>query len=272
MGRLGHLRRATRESRRASRRRTLAREWEYADDRFGTQRPAGAAAWREAALQASHRAHRGFFRVLPLLTVIVVVAGVMAAPSSAFGATQIEWGWGQKGAGQLGDGTASSYRDPPVPGVQGVAGLAAGQGFSLALMKDGTVTAWGFNNPGLGDGKSTFSYVPVQVSGLSGVTAIAAGRFHGVALRGDGTVVAWGSNGRGQLGDGTTIDRTVPVPVSGLSGGRAIAAGGDDSLALLEDGTVMAWGQNQGGQLGDGTTIDSDVPVAVHGLSDVRAI
>lgn len=210
--------------------------------------------------------------MLPLLAAIVVVAGAAAAPAAALGATHIVWGWG-KNEGQLGDGTEGNVRALPVPSEQGVVGVSAGDLFSLALMEDGTITAWGYNGQGqLGDGTTTESKVPVPVSGLSGVTAIAAGWSDGLALRGDGTVWAWGSNDHGELGDGTTISHSVPVQVIGLSGVTAIAAGRADSLALLKDGTVMAWGYNWSGQLGDGTTADSSVPIAVHGLSGVSAI
>src|SRR2546427_2794281 len=123
--------------------------------------PAARSSLEGGGLKGSLGAHRGFSGVLALLAATVAVVGVTAAPSSAFGATQIEWGWGENGGGQTGDGTSSSYRDSPVPGVQGVAGLSVGQGFSLALMEEGTGTAWGFKNAGLGDGKSTFSYEPV---------------------------------------------------------------------------------------------------------------
>jgi alpha-tubulin suppressor-like RCC1 family protein len=185
--------------------------------------------------------------------------------------------WGDNSSGQLGDGTipgpspcrvACSMTPVPVSDLSGITAISAGGGYSLALLRNGTVMAWGANSSGqLGDGTTTSSEVPVPVSDLSGVTAISAGRRHGLALLRDGTVMAWGDNEDGQLGDGTATNSDVPVPVSGLSGVTAISAGWSHSLARLRDGTVMAWGANSFGQLGDGAFTGPDpCPEGVHRL------
>lgn len=112
---------------------------------------------------------------------------------------------------------------------KGVKAIAAGRHFSLALLTNGTVMAWGENTFGqLGDGTTVSSDAPVAVAGLSGVTAIAAGAEFSLALLSNGTVMAWGLNEHGRLGDGTITGpetcnsslpcSTTPVPVSGLSG------------------------------------------------------
>jgi hypothetical protein len=195
--------------------------------------------------------------------------------------------WGSNEAGELGDGsttgpeecylhTPCSTRPVPVSGLSEVTAIAGGYDHSLALLKNGTVMAWGQNWVGqLGDGGSGLeasSDVPVPVSGLDGVTAIAASGLDSLALISDGAVMAWGENSNGQLGNGSKADSDVPVAVNGLSEATAIASGPDDSLALLSNGTAMAWGGNKWGQLGDGTKARSDVPVAVSGLSEATAI
>jgi alpha-tubulin suppressor-like RCC1 family protein len=205
--------------------------------------------------------------------------------------------WGSNYYGQLGDGTtcdpttkANCQRSTPVavPGLGGVVAVAAGHGHSLAVLRDGTVRAWGWGGYGqLGDGTPCVSgaasrcqrSTPVMVSGLSGATAVAGGSRHSLALLGDGTVRAWGSNDTRQLGastDQTCYDfpcSRTPVAVSTLSGVTAIAAQSSfHNLALLGDGTVRAWGENDNNQLGDGTTIPRSSPVAVSGLSGVTAI
>ncbi len=106
-------------------------------------------------------------------------------------------------------------------------GIAGGAFHSLALRKDGTVVAWGYN----ADGETN---VP---TGVNTIVAAAGGRFHNLAAGRDGTVAAWGYNGSGQA--------TVPP---GLSNVVAVAGGGDHSLALRRDGTVAAWGYNLYGQ------------------------
>jgi hypothetical protein len=178
-------------------------------------------------------------------------------------------------------------------GLSGVKALAAsgnrggGEGsedFSLALLENGTVLAWGANLSGqLGNGTETLSAEPVAVCAvgekapcvnhLNGVKAIAAGVGWGLALLENGKVVAWGENSEGQLGSGNETKSTVPVIVCAvgatspcseeskqLKGVKAVEAGQDQSLALLENGTVVAWG---GPDLGNGTSTKSNTPVAV---------
>lgn len=108
----------------------------------------------------------------------------------------------------------------PAAGLSNVASVVAGNAVSLALRQDGTVYAWGFNNPA--------TNVPV---GLSGVVAIAAGQSHALALLSNGTVRAWGL--------GTSGQTNVPASLSNVI---AVAAGTAHSAALRSDGTVVAWG------------------------------
>jgi alpha-tubulin suppressor-like RCC1 family protein len=188
--------------------------------------------------------------------------------------------WGENGFGQLGNATAGvdSLIAVPVNGLGEVTQVAAGGNHALALLRNGTVMAWGYNAFGqLGDGKTGYensSDVPVPVSGLSEVTAVAAGYNDSFALLRNGTVEAWGYNASGELGTGSTAEANpTPAPVSGLSQVTAISAGlGGVATALLSDGTVMDWGYGQFGELGDGTNESSDVPVAVSGLSGVVAL
>ncbi len=188
--------------------------------------------------------------------------------------------WGSNGNGQLGDGTDSNISDVPVAvkGLSGVMTVAAGGQHSLALLKNGTVMAWGENDSGqLGDGTFNGSDLPVAVKGLSGVMSISAGSEHSMALLTDGTVVAWGSNSFYQLGQNNNFpggigQSDVPVLVKGLSGVTAISAGGLFNLALLSNGTVMDWGDNATGQLGNGTTNDIIMPAPLPGLSAVTAV
>jgi hypothetical protein len=175
-----------------------------------------------------------------------------------------------------------------------VKAIAAGAGFSLALLTNGQVFAWGYNGDGgLGQGTTSTSgckCVPaaLRVTGLSGVTAIAASGLapQGLALLSDGSVKGWGSNDGGQLGNGCPAGNSAtcptPVTVGGVSGATAIATSGDHSLALLDNGTIVAWGDNRGGYLGDGSTGGpstcysstpcSPTPVAVKSLNKVAGI
>lgn len=201
-------------------------------------------------------------------------------------------GWGANREGQLGTGTTASSRVPVAitnfATLGGVTAIAAGGEFSLALLTNGTVLAWGANEEGeLGNGKTTRVTSPAAVKGLSNVTAIAAGGEFALARLSNGTVMSWGSNQAAQLGvpaevksigEGETeeveiVHSDVPLTVQQLSGVTAIAAGGEHALALLDSGEVSAWGGNGAGQLGDGSKGGmSNVPTPVANLSGVTAI
>lgn len=187
--------------------------------------------------------------------------------------------WGDDQVGQLGDGVIETFSDVPVvvSNLSGVTAVSAGLAHNLALLRDATVMAWGFNRNGqLGDDNvGTNSTVPVPVKNLSGVNAVSAGGQHSLALLGDGTVRAWGSNSNAQLGTGSINppNRALPVAVKRLKGVSAISAGGFHSLALLTTGDVMAWGDDQAGELGNGIIPPFSVlPVRVHHVSTVSAV
>jgi alpha-tubulin suppressor-like RCC1 family protein len=200
-------------------------------------------------------------------------------------------GWGANREGQLGTGTTASSRVPVAitnfATLGGVTAIAAGGEFSLALLTNGTVLAWGTNEEGeLGNGKTTRVTSPAAVKGLSNVTAIAAGGEFALARLSNGTVMSWGAGTEGQLGSGKFSKSLTPIAVKGLSGVTAIAAGGEFALVRLSNGTVMSWGSNQAAQLGvpaevknigEGETeeveiVHSDVPLPVQQLSGVTAI
>src|SRR6266704_3335305 len=180
----------------------------------------------------------------------------------------------------LSTGTTKTSAVPvPVKGLSGVTAIAAGSLFSLALMSNGTVVAWGDNREGqLGDGTLRNSTVPVPVTGLSGVTSIAAGALHSLAVLGNGTAMAWGDNESGQLGVGRRVSlRVVPTAVAKITGITAIAAGEEHSVALLSDGSVWVWGGNGEFQLArrngfPGGIGQSNVPLRVPGLGKAKAI
>jgi alpha-tubulin suppressor-like RCC1 family protein len=226
--------------------------------------------------------------------------------------------WGENQHGELGIKAESGAGVPtpvctvfestcePEHVLKEVVAIAAGERFSLALLHDGTVMAWGENAAGelatgkskgpekctpLGSKKVACSHIPLVVAGLSEVTAISAAGEHAMALLANGHVMAWGADSEGQLGDGASKTAATPTAVcaSGelarcahdLEGVSAVAAGDHTGLALLSDGDVLDWGSNYNGQLGDGSFTGpescgsescSRSPVAVSGLSEVSAI
>ena len=219
------------------------------------------------------------------LTSIVALGG-RAYHTLAIKSDGTVWAWGNDRSGALGNGVADNRPDFPVPvQVQNLNNplmVTAGYAFSVALLQDHTLVAWG-NNPNgqLGDGTVTPHSTPAPVLGIDHVVSVSAGWNHVVAIKSDGTVWTWGAStwigtypGSGMLGDGTTQDRHLPVQVPGLAG--AIQASGGDSLTsvLLRDGTVWTFGSNGAGQLGTGSfsAAQSLVPVQVLGLNNIVSI
>ncbi len=197
------------------------------------------------------------------------------------------WAWGNNEKGQLGDGSTEPGKTPvqvktsdSKENLDGIVAVAAGGLHTIALKKDGTVWAWGYNDDGqLGDNSYNKRRLSAtQVKGpdgddeLEGIIAVAAGKAHSLALKKDGTVWAWGLNDNRQLGDNSTSTRKAPVQVKGLKGIIAIAAGGSHSLALKNDGTFWTWGNNEDGQLGDNSTSAKKSLVLLSGLKGVQAI
>jgi alpha-tubulin suppressor-like RCC1 family protein len=187
--------------------------------------------------------------------------------------------WGYNSSGQLGDGTNVNRSTPvDVVGLPSAASaIAAGTGFTCALLVAGGVKCWGDNSLGeLGNGTTGgHSYAPVDVSGLaSGVLDVAAGGLHACALSTAGGPSCWGANDDGQLGDGTTTPWNVPVEVTGLSSGVAsVNLGGGHTCALLSTTGIKCWGRNDfGGELGDGTNTNRYTPVDVLGLGSGVAV
>jgi alpha-tubulin suppressor-like RCC1 family protein len=178
------------------------------------------------------------------------------------------FGWGSNHRGQaIGYPTPDPYTTNGLVTLggevlRGVVAVEAGNGFSLALKKNGTVAVWGSGYEGA-------TAVP---PGLSNVTAIAAGEFHGLALKTDGTVACWGGRKGVFAGlsnvvciaaakswfwhdvalksDGSIIEQhpTEQQIVLVDTNVVAISAGYNHSLALKRDGTVFGWGSNNEGQ------------------------
>jgi alpha-tubulin suppressor-like RCC1 family protein len=161
--------------------------------------------------------------------------------------------WGAGYSGDLGDGSIEGAVSPvEVKGLsEEVKAISAGGAFSLALLKGGTIDAWGSNEDGrLGTGSMSgpeecgelktpcSTRATPAANGLKDVSTIAAGLSQGLALLGDGSVMAWGQNGDGQLGNGTSTGPEIgcgalhvdicsdkPVKVRRVTGAGGIAGG-----------------------------------------------
>ena len=133
----------------------------------------------------------------PLSTVPVAVSGLRGAVAVAAGYqhsiallnTGEVMAWGDNGFFQLAQpqGFPGGFADSDVPlavaGFEDATAIAAGGLFSLALLSNGTVAAWGDNAFGqLGDSSTDTKQSVVHVTGMTGVTKIAAGGASSLAL------------------------------------------------------------------------------------------
>lgn len=191
--------------------------------------------------------------------------------------------WGRNSFGQLGLGDMERRGDDPnemgdnLPAVNlGMAATAvtAGENHTCALLSDGTVRCWGYNDSGqlgLGD-QNNWGDVPVEKDMFPVVdlgqgataTAIAAGWNHTCARLSSGAVKCWGNNASGQLGLGHSNNmgdepgEMAALPTVNLGPGltaKAIAGGGQHTCAWLSTNAVKCWGLAAEGQLG----LDDDV-------------
>ena len=190
------------------------------------------------------------------------------------------YAWGRGDSGQLGIGplplvqfktrSARVERYVPypvrVPDLGDVVAIRAGNHHSLALLKDGTVRAWGMNKQGqIGDGTFTNRDRPLTVPGVRNAVAIATGGYRSAALLADGTVMEWGAN------HVNLTPRPTPALVPGVRGIRSIVAGGEQVCALTQSGELITWGQNAHYETGRGSG-DTTRPGLVKGLTDVRFV
>jgi|GEM_PF-1688953 len=271
-----------------------------------------------------HSQRRGLVLIVSAAMTALMLGMTLATTAQA--TPNAAYAWGLNSSGQLGDGTsegpekcgeelrACSTTPVPVSGLTGVVALAGGgefesTNFSLALLENGTVMAWGADPGGaLGDGSTGSSDVPVPVCAVAAstttpcsepseqlkeVVAISAGADHAIAVLKDGTVVTWGQIAFGGLGDGKKSSSSVPVRVCAvgtpspeereekgeepgcpggpyLAGVTAISTGSRFFLAV-SSGTVVAWGQDSGeGNLGNGKTSGTSwVPAPVCAVGTV---
>ncbi|MEY2482607.1 MAG: hypothetical protein QOK24_1135 [Verrucomicrobiota bacterium] len=203
------------------------------------------------------------------LTGIVSIAagGGTVAAIDADGAI---WTWGAGANGALGNGLTEDKAYPvqvmtagannqavPLAGVSQVA--CGSSGFCIALVRSGTVWAWGnnsFSQLGIVAGGSSSVAAPIVVAPNIAIDAIAAGSAHGIAHSTNGNVYGWGYNGRGQLGTGSTgVAQAPPVVMNagpdGMNNISDLAAGPNFSVMVrYTDRAVFVTGDNQSGQFG----------------------
>jgi alpha-tubulin suppressor-like RCC1 family protein len=134
--------------------------------------------------------------------------------------------WGMNTQGQLGDNTLDSKSIPTsisLDGGETAVKVSAGLDHTCAILSDGTIQCWGFNQYGqVGDKTLITRMVPTKVfpfgTGLSNVERTAldlsVSSSSSCAILSDKMVSCWGRGSSGQLGDDTKISKNVPTIVA----------------------------------------------------------
>ncbi|HEY8039689.1 MAG TPA: hypothetical protein VIF15_07840 [Polyangiaceae bacterium] len=204
---------------------------------------------------------------------------------------------------------ASAVAAPASPAPLRVARLALGTNYSVALLSDGTVMAWGlaqFSSITL-DGKAGHP-TPVRVPGIDHVAQVGVGEDFACVLGEDRRVTCWGRDWdqwtRGRHSTAAVVhgEHVAELGVAGrhgcalgpggsvdcwgstLSGGSAgsatfqrIAVAGDRVCGIKADQTVWCWGLKLGREWEywprEGyEPYASDLPMRARGLAGVRSL
>ena len=169
--------------------------------------------------------------------------------SLAVGSDGNLYAWGDNQNGQLGDGTTTNRTASTMaaaPAGKRFVQVAAGNGHSMALDRDGRVWTWGSNEReqlGRTPDDSNPAGKPGQAATPAGVTfiAISAGADHSTALDRDGNTWTWGDNTYRQLGSSASgpTPTGVGVPEAAFA---SVSAGARHSIGLDANGTAWTWG------------------------------
>lgn len=191
-----------------------------------------------------------------LLPILVILLTLTTFPTSTVADSGTLWAWGGNMHGQLGIPAGRQQFTPtPVPSLGPVKAIAAGSGFTVALLETGEVLGWGRIDMGHWMSDVTYGPQPVDVerhttlaktfglfsSGkLTEVVAVTAGSYHALALQKDGTVWAWGRWDIAWPWAAKEARKYSPTPLklSNLGNISDFSARGGD-LLLTRDGWVL---------------------------------
>jgi alpha-tubulin suppressor-like RCC1 family protein len=173
------------------------------------------------------------------------------------------WGWGMNHLYQLGQGSGSTSINLPVqipmPGGMKATKISGRGNHGMALLEDGTVAAWGWNDHAqIGNDTQTSNNggVPSAVRaifpvGTPKIVDIAAAGYQSLAVDETGKVWYWG---RSDFGGSTVVKKPA---ARGLENGWIVYGGFQGHAAVrISDGQLYTWGNNRFGVLGMGTVND----------------
>jgi len=185
--------------------------------------------------------------------------------------------WGDVADGRLGITQEPNVLIPTATASLGstASEVAAGGAHTCALLTNGSVTCFGYNDTGqLGQTPTqpaSSNATPTVVALVATATHISAGKQFTCALLSTAVVHCFGDNASGQLGsDSFGAARETPGAVSGLTGTVVdVVAGTAHACAVMSTGQVRCWGQNDQGQLGIKSKINASSATAIATLNVV---
>jgi alpha-tubulin suppressor-like RCC1 family protein/tRNA A-37 threonylcarbamoyl transferase component Bud32 len=194
---------------------------------------------------------------VPSLGGVVQVAAGAGHTCALFNDATV-WCWGRQEQGQLGNGRRS--RDPNarpgmVSGLSNVVQIAAGENHTCALLREGTLRCWGWNEMNqLGIGTDGNQVVPMAVQDLTDAVRVSAGLHHTCALQRTGALWCWGENYTCQLGAGGIQGPSRPMRIEAPGVVTEVSGGANHTCVRTPQGNVRCWGFNIYGQIGNGTS------------------
>lgn len=171
------------------------------------------------------------------------------------------WGannFGQVGNGRIGivDGEEHFFVAAPVdvPGLSGVQSLSLSGYSSYALMKNGSVKAWGNGASGqLANASMANSGTPIDIAGLSGVKSIFAKESQACAILADGVLKCWGYDSFATSSQATPTTVPYSGPVAGFAHGISVV------------GSIFLFDQHSRVRVRGGIYQIQDKPVVLYG-------
>jgi alpha-tubulin suppressor-like RCC1 family protein len=136
------------------------------------------------------------------------------------------WAWGQGDRNILGvrlTGAKSRHVPAQVPDLTGVARITGSRTSVMAVMRNGTVRAWGEMPEIVTGGQRAFPGVatPISIDGLANIVDVVGSPYGGYALTRDGRVYAWGSNLKGSSQRPSSFQTSRPTGSTATSASRA---------------------------------------------------
>ena len=200
-----------------------------------------------------------------------------SAHSCAISVLGDAWCWGDVADGRLGITQELNVLIPTARASLGrtASEVAAGGAHTCALLTNGSVTCFGYNDTGqLGQTPTqpaSSNAIPTVVTLAATATHISAGKQFTCALLSTAVVHCFGDNASGQLGsDSFGAARETPGAVSGLTGTVVdVVAGTGHACAVMSTGQVRCWGLNDQGQLGIRSKINASSATAIATLNIV---